>query len=63
MKLLKSKNIIKLLDVHETKNNYYLVQQLANDGTFDSLLNQTPERRFKETHAITFMTQLLNGFG
>ena len=33
MKFLKSKYIVRLLDVQETKNNYYIVQELADGGT------------------------------
>jgi serine/threonine protein kinase len=41
MKKLKSKNIIRFLDVHETKSNYYIMLELADDGTFrDILLNK-----------------------
>jgi serine/threonine protein kinase len=38
MKKLKSKNIIRFLDVHETKSNYYIMLELANDGNFRDIL-------------------------
>jgi serine/threonine protein kinase len=38
MKKLKSKNIIRFLDVHETKSNYYIMLELAGDGTFRDIL-------------------------
>jgi serine/threonine protein kinase len=39
MKKLKSKNIIRFLDVHETKSNYYIMLELANEGSFRDILN------------------------
>lgn len=33
MKALKSPNIIQFLDVHETKNNIYIFQEIASDGS------------------------------
>jgi serine/threonine protein kinase len=40
MKRLKSKNIIKFYDVHETKNNFYIVLELAQGGTLRALMKK-----------------------
>ena len=38
MMRLKSNNIIRFLDVNETKSNYYIMLEMANQGTFRDIL-------------------------
>ncbi len=38
MMKLKSPNIISFLDVMETKSNYYLILEMANQGDFRKIL-------------------------
>ena len=42
MKNLKSPNIIELFEVHETMNNIYIIQELADEGTLKNLMNERP---------------------
>ena len=59
MKALNSPNIIRFLDVHETKNNIYIFQEMANDGTLKSYLNKG---KLDEDKARYFISQLVIGF-
>lgn len=34
MQKLKQKNVVQLLDVLETANNYYIIQEFCNEGDF-----------------------------
>ncbi len=61
MKRLKSTNIIKFLDVHETKNNFYIIIELAQGGTLRSYLKKV--NRLDEKHTMRCLIQILNGFG
>ena len=38
MQKLKSPNIVGLLDVMETSNNYYIIQEYCDDGDLDEYL-------------------------
>jgi serine/threonine protein kinase len=60
MKRLKSQNIIKFLDVHETKNNFYIVLERAN-GTLRMKLKELGS--FDEKSTMICLIQILNGFG
>lgn len=60
-KKLKSPNIIKFFDVHETVNNFYIVLELAQSGTLRS--NLLKAGRFTEKVTMKFLFQILSGFG
>ncbi|CAD8163035.1 unnamed protein product [Paramecium octaurelia] len=60
MQKLKSPNIVQLLDVMETNNNYYIVQEYCDGGDFDELLKK--RKLLPEKEAIKFLVDVLNGF-
>jgi serine/threonine protein kinase len=60
-KKLKSPNIIKFYDVHETLNNFYIILELAQTGTLRSSLRKA--KRFDEKTTMKYLFQILNGFG
>ncbi|CAK66613.1 unnamed protein product (macronuclear) [Paramecium tetraurelia] len=60
MQKLKSPNIVQLLDVMETSNNYYIVQEFCDGGDFDELLKK--RKILSEKEAIKFLVDVLNGF-
>ncbi|EAS04850.2 kinase domain protein (macronuclear) [Tetrahymena thermophila SB210] len=60
MKKLDSNYIVKLIDVLETKNNYYIVQEFCDQGDFRNYLKQKgylPEQEAKQV-----LVDILNGF-
>lgn len=59
MKAIHSPNIINFLEVHETKNNIYIFQELANGGTLKDLLDKGS---LSEEKAILYSAQLVRGF-
>ena len=61
MKNLKSPNIIELLEVHETQNNVYIIQELADEGTLRTIMKEHPHG-FSEEIALIYIMQLVNGF-
>ena len=56
---IKSENVVGVLDVMESTNNYYIVQELC-DGDFQELLHKRPE--LPEHEAIRYLKQMCNGF-
>lgn len=62
MKNLKSPNIIQFLEVHETANNIYIIQELADSGTLKTLMMKH-QNGFKEPEALSLIMQMVNGFG
>ncbi len=62
---LKSPNIISFLDVMETKSNYYLILEMANQGDFRKILKlkRNQGQTLTEKQTIKYLVQLLNGFG
>ena len=60
-KKLKSPNIIKFYDVHETVNNFYIVLELAQSGNLRANLRKSG--RFDEKKTMKYLFQILNGFG
>lgn len=60
MKKLHSKNIVQFIDVVETENNYYIVQEFCDGGDLRTKLNK--EKNFSEKVATEYLLQLLNGF-
>ena len=61
MKNLQSPNIIKLFEVHETVNNIYIIQELADEGTLRNLMAGHPHG-FSEEAALPLIVQLITGF-
>jgi len=62
MKKLKSSHIIKFLDVHETKNNYYIILEKADETLRQKLYNSNG-RRFEYKLVMKCLIQMMNGFG
>lgn len=60
MKRLKSRNIIHLIDVHETKNNFYIILERAQSTLRRELKECGP---LDEAAAMSCLIQILNGFG
>ena len=60
MKKLKSDYIVKLIDVLETKNNYYIVQEYCDQGEFRHYLNIKGFLDEKEAKQV--LVNLLSGF-
>jgi len=60
MKKLKSDYIVKLIDVLETKNNYYIVQEYCDQGDFRHYLNIKGFLDEKEAKQV--LVNLLSGF-
>lgn len=60
-KKLRSPNIIKFYDVHETANNFYIILELANFGNLRLSLKQSSP--FDEITTKRCLIQILNGMG
>lgn len=60
MRKLHSDNIVRFVDVVETENNFYIVQEYCNGGDMRTKLNK--EKQFSEKVATEYLQQLLNGF-
>ena len=58
MKSLNSQNIIKCLEVIESTNTIYIVQEFANNGTLKDLIKVCS----KEERTYGFICELANGF-
>jgi serine/threonine protein kinase len=57
---LKSTNIVGFLDVMESANNYYIVQEYCDGGDLRGYL--TKKGNIPEKEAINIITQVCNGF-
>ena len=57
--MLKSENIVKVYDVMESPNNYYIVQELC-DSDLEKYLKTHP--KLTEAEALALLTQVCNGF-
>lgn len=60
MKMCKSDNVIRLHEVVETKNTYYLFLQYCNGGDLKDLLKL--RRRFTEQEARYLLAGIVKGF-
>lgn len=60
LKTLKSSNIVGFLDVMESSNFYYIVQEFCDGGDLRSLINN--RGCISEKEAITIIAQVCNGF-
>jgi serine/threonine protein kinase len=59
LQLLKSENVIKVLDVMESSHNYYIIQEIC-DSDLEHFIKYNPQ--ISESEAIDFLKQLCNGF-
>ncbi|CAD8197134.1 unnamed protein product [Paramecium octaurelia] len=64
MQKLKSPNIVQLMDVMETNNNYYIIQEYCDSGDLDKLIENyvSQKKTMPEKDAVKFMIDILNGF-
>lgn len=60
MKKLKSEYVVRLLDVLETQNNYYIIQDYCEGGDLHKQLQK--RKRFSESEALRVLRDLLTGF-
>ncbi|KAM3145308.1 hypothetical protein pb186bvf_002636 [Paramecium bursaria] len=60
LKQLKSPNIVQMVDVLETSNNFYIVQELCDGGDLAKLLKQKKKLTYQEV--FNMIIDLLNGF-
>ncbi|CAD8102016.1 unnamed protein product [Paramecium sonneborni] len=59
LKKLRSKNIVRLVDVCESQSNYYLVQELCKQGDLKRILKQ---KQLEEQEAIKILHDILSGY-
>lgn len=59
LQLLKSENVVKVLDVMESSHNYYIIQEIC-DSDLERYIEQHKE--ISEQEAINFLRQICNGF-
>ncbi|CAK84542.1 unnamed protein product (macronuclear) [Paramecium tetraurelia] len=59
LKKLSSKNIVKLFDVCESQSNYYLIQELCQQGDLKKILK---EQQLNEKEAIKILRDILSGY-
>lgn len=60
LKMLKSNNIVGFLDVMESTNNYYIVQEYCDGGDLRAFLKNRGS--VPEQEAIEIIAQVCNGF-
>ncbi|CAD8170006.1 unnamed protein product [Paramecium octaurelia] len=59
LKKLHSKNIVRLLDVCENQQNYYLIQEFCQQGDLRKILKQ---KQLEEQEAIRILHDILSGY-
>lgn len=59
MQMLKSDNIVKVMDVMESANNYYIIQEIC-ETDLEKYLKE--KGKLSEDQAISFLKQICNGF-
>ncbi|CAD8102778.1 unnamed protein product [Paramecium sonneborni] len=59
LKKLRSKNIVRLLDICESQSNYYLIQELCRQGDLKRILKQ---KQLEEQEAIRILHDILSGY-
>lgn len=59
LQLLKSENVVKVLDVMESSHNYYIIQEIC-DNDLEKYLTKTP--KLAEGEAINLLKMISNGF-
>lgn len=55
-----SPNVVKLIDIQRTGNNFYLIMEICNGGDLDNL--KELRTRFKEIEARIIIQQIVAGF-
>lgn len=60
MKKLKSENIVEFIDVVETANHYYVIQEYCNGGDLRKRIETN--KRFSEKEVISYLKDILSGF-
>ncbi|CAD8043843.1 unnamed protein product [Paramecium primaurelia] len=60
MKKLNHKNIVQLIDVLETQNNFYIIQELCENGDLSKFLKKN--RQVDEKMALNIIINVLEGF-
>jgi serine/threonine protein kinase len=60
MKKLKSEYVVRLLDVLETSNNFYIVQEFCEGGDLGIQLEK--QGKFDESKSIKILVNILTGF-
>jgi serine/threonine protein kinase len=60
MKILNSDYIVRCLDVLESSNNYYIIQEFCDKGDFRAYLRK--KKILPEDEAKYILTNILNGF-
>ncbi|CAD8051312.1 unnamed protein product [Paramecium sonneborni] len=60
MKKLNNKNVVQLIDVLETSNNYYIIQEICESGDLAKYLKKNSF--VHEQLALKIMTEILQGF-
>lgn len=59
LQLLKSENIVRVLDVMESSHNYYIIQEIC-DSDLEKYISHHPH--ISEETAIDILRQICNGF-
>ena len=60
MRKLKSEAIVGFVDILETPNNYYVIQELCDGGDLKALLRK--EKKFPEKRCLEFLAQMCVGY-
>lgn len=60
LKSLKSPNIVGFLEVMESDNYYYIIQEFCNGGDLKGVMDK--RKNIPEAEAIQMLTQICNGF-
>ena len=60
MKKLKSNNIVEFIDVAETDNHYYIIQEYCNGGDLRKKMMKV--KKFSEAEVIACLKDILRGF-
>ncbi|CAD8082614.1 unnamed protein product [Paramecium sonneborni] len=60
LKRINNQNVIKFIELFNSKNNLYLVYEFCNGGNLEEYIQRS--RNLRESDAIDKFTQLLNGF-
>ncbi|KRX02399.1 Protein kinase-like domain [Pseudocohnilembus persalinus] len=60
MKKLKSEYVVELIEVLETSNNYYIIQELCDSGDLRHILKK--KKNLSEQEALQVLKDLLSGF-
>ena len=61
MRTIHSENCVRCIDVMESSNNYYVVQELC-DSDLSKVLQKQPGKCLPEKEAVQILTSICNGF-